>query len=78
MLGTGLLRDISPALLTRQAQWENFPTSSPSTAVHVSVSVFMVVSFQSSVYRRPLRATPTLHGRGGSWSEEPGSFLSVV
>ena len=77
-LATRLFRTTSPALVARQAQCVDLPTSRPNTAVQVSASGIMVVSFQSSVDRNAASCDthitwPWLSSDGGS-----GSFLSVV
>jgi hypothetical protein len=51
VLATGPLPSTSPLLLTWHAQWENFPTSSPMTALQVAASLSMVASFQSAIDR---------------------------
>lgn len=50
-LATRWLATTSPSLVTQQAQCAVLPTSRPNTAVQVSASGIMVISFQSSVDR---------------------------
>jgi hypothetical protein len=74
-MSVGRLAAISPSFVTRQAQCELFPTSSPSTALR-TVTAFGMVSSNRSVDRMLVRATPTLLGRGAFEGGPAGFYQS--
>ena len=81
-LATRLFRTTSPALVARQTQCVDLPTSRPNTAVQVSASGIMVVSFQSSVDRNaascdthitwPWRLRPAVSYQSSGAASAPG------